>query len=243
MSDPAGIVRFMTLNAPEMAAAMRAALRDRAAAWRLLAEFAADWRLPLRPGDGCDPSDLDKAEERLGLRLPAALRETHLLLGRRDDLCRNAGRLLPPEELRVHAGALVCAAEDQGAAHWGIRLDDLGADDPPVFARPDLAEAPAGRWEPWADRLSAAVIELVMSETLYYGDGLSDAGQMTAMKEDAFEPLPPALPDIPGRRSRWLLGDDALLHVRDGSWVTLRARSPEAFAAVRASVTADWVNW
>lgn len=243
MSHPPGIVPLMSLDATEMAAAMRAALRDREEAWRVLSRFAADWRMPLRPGDGCDASDLGKAEERLGLRLPAALREAHLLLGRRDDLCRNQDRFLPAGELYVREGALVYAAENQGCALWGVRLDDLGAADPPAVVRPDLADTSAQGWEPWADRLSAALIELVMSETLYYGDGLSDAGEMTGMDEDAFEPLPAVLPDSPGYRSRWLLGDDALLHVRDGSWVTVRVRSREAFDAVRASVTADWVNW
>lgn len=240
MSDPPGIVRLMTLNATEMAAAMRAASRGRAGAWAFLTAFAADWRMPLRPGDGCDASELGKAEERLGLRLPAALREAYLLLGRRDDLCRNQDRFLPAAGLQVCDGALVYAAENQGAAHWGIRLDDLGAEDPPAVMRPGLAGKSAERWEPWTDRLSAAIVELVMSETLYYGDGLSDSGEMTGMEEGAFDPLPGMLP--PDSGSRWLLGDDALLHVYDGSWLTVRVRSREAFDALRGSVTADWVN-
>jgi hypothetical protein len=224
-----------------MAAALRAAARDREDAWSFLTGFAADWRLPLRPGDGSDASELDAAEARLGLRLPAALREAYRLLGRRDDLCRNQDRLLPPEELHVREDALVCVEENQGAAHWGIRLGDLGTDDPPVAVRPDLADKTAERWEPWTDRLSAAIVDLVMSEVLYYGDGLSDAGEMTGIADGAFEPLPSLLATESG--SRWLLGDDALLHVCDGSWVTVRVRSRDAFGAVRESVTADWVNW
>lgn len=239
MSYLPGIVPSMTFDRAGMTAAMRAAMRDRADAWRFLTGFAADWRAPLRPGDGNDAAELDKAEQRLGLRLPAALREACMLFGRRDDLCRNQDRLLPPDELDVRAGALIYQEGNQGAVHWGILAEDLDADDPPVVARPDLRETSAQRWEPWADRLSAALIECVMSETLYYGDGLSDAGEVFGMEERAFEPLPA----LSRAGSRWLLGDNALLHFHDGSWVTVRVRSREAFGSVRAAVAADWINW
>jgi hypothetical protein len=62
------------MNPVEMAAGMRAALDDRAEAWHFLTRFAAEWRSPLRADDGYDPSEFDEAEQRLGVRLPAALR-------------------------------------------------------------------------------------------------------------------------------------------------------------------------
>ena len=68
-----------------------------------------------------------------------------MLLGRRDDLCRNQDRLLRPDELYVYEGALVYHAENQGAAHWGVLLDDLVAEDPAAVVRPDLADKSAER--------------------------------------------------------------------------------------------------
>ena len=69
-----------TLTSPAaLSAAMSNAMMNRAAAWRFLNGFAADWRAPLRPGDGCYAAELDAAEQRLELKLPAALRELSIL--------------------------------------------------------------------------------------------------------------------------------------------------------------------
>ena len=228
----------------DMTAGMHAALRGRAEAWRFLTDFAAYWRAPLQADDGYDSALLDAAERRLGLQLPPALREAYTLLGRRDDLCRNQDRLLRPEELLVHEGALVYRAENQGAAHWGVLLDDLPAEDPPTVVRPDLADKAAECWEPWARRLSVAIVELVMSETaLYEGDGRSDGADLPDGVLGMFEPLPTLLPDGNGYGSAWFLGDDVLVHVYDGCWLTVRGRSSEALDAVRDAVPGDWVNW
>lgn len=227
----------------EMTAGMHAALRSRAEAWRFLTDFAAYWRAPLQAGDGYDSVVLDAAEQRLGLRLPPALREAYMLLGRRDDLCRYQDRLLRPEELHVYEGALVYHAENQGVAHWGVLLGDLDAEDPPAVRRPDLADKAAESWEPWTGRLSVALVELVMSETaLYDGDGQSDGADLPDGVLGMFEPLPALLPEGNGYGSAWFLGDDVLVHVYDGCWLTVRAQSSEALDAVRDAVPGDWVN-
>lgn len=62
-----------------------------------IADFAADWRAPLRAEDGYDAEALDAAERRLGVRLPTALREAYALFGRRDDLSRNQDRSQGPD--------------------------------------------------------------------------------------------------------------------------------------------------
>lgn len=231
-------------RALDMTAGMHAAIRSRAEAWSFLADFAAYWRAPLQAGDGYDAATLDAAERRLGLRLPAALREAYLLLGHRDDLCRNQDRLLRPDELQVYEGALVYHAENQGAAHWGILLDDLGAEDPATVVRPDLADKSAEQWEPWTGRLSVALVELIMSETaLYDGDGLSDGADLPDDTLEMFAPLPALVPEETGYGSAWFLGDDVLAHVNDGVWLTVRARSADALDAVRDAVPGDWVNY
>ncbi|MEY9967556.1 hypothetical protein ABIA33_005627 [Streptacidiphilus sp. MAP12-16] len=55
--------------------------------------------------------------------------QAYLFLGRRTDLTSNHDRLLMPDELYVADGALVYRVENQGAASWGVLLEDLGDDD------------------------------------------------------------------------------------------------------------------
>ena len=226
----------------ELADAIHAARTDRAAAWRFVAAFAADWRTPLGPGDGYEPEDLDAAELRLGVKLPPALREAYLNFGRRDDLLRNQDRLAPPEELEIRHDALIYHLENQGAADWGILLAEIEQEDPPTYYRADLVDKDAEQWEPWTERLSVALVELVMSETaLYTADGLSDGGDVSGEEDslDAFEPLPALLAEQ--YASEWFLGDDVLVHLAGGCWLTVRARSAEALDAARDAVSAEWV--
>jgi hypothetical protein len=230
------------MNPVEMAAGMRAALDDRAEAWHFLTRFAAEWRSPLRADDGYDPSEFDEAEQRLGVRLPAALREVYELLGRRDDLIRNQDRLQRPDELYISKGALVYHTENQGAAEWGILLEDLIAEDPPTVIRSSLADASAERWEPWTTRLSVAVLDLVMSETVRYDhDDLMDATDLIdELGLAEFEPLPTLLPER--HSSAWYLGQGVLLHVLDESWLTARGQSPEALDSVRVVMAGNWIG-
>jgi hypothetical protein len=230
------------MNAVEMTAGMHAALDDRAEAWRFLTRFAAEWRAPLGAGDGYESEVLDEAEERLGVRLPAALREVYELLGRRDDLLRNQNRLLRPEQLYLSEGALVYQTENQGAAEWGIHLEEVEAEDPPTAIRSSLMDASAERWEPWTKRLSAAVTDLVMSETvLCERDGLMDATDLIDEQGlSEFEPLPTLLPEHHG--SAWYLGQGVILHVLDEAWLTARGQNPEALDSVRVVMAGNWIN-
>lgn len=226
----------------DMSSRLLDALAGRPAAWRFIASFAADWRSALETSDGYEAAELDAAEERLGLKLPAALREAYTLFGRRDDLTRNQDELLTPSELHVYEDALVYQAENQGAARWGILLSDLGNDDPATVMRPDLADKSQEHWEPWTDRLSVALIDLVMSETaIYNGDGLSDAAELDDSVLAAFHRLPSVLPAQ--HESSWYLGDDVLLHVLGDWWLTVRARTTQALDAVRENHLVGWVNW
>ena len=56
-------------------------------AWRFIRGFADAWLTPLRDGDGYSQAELNAAEDRLGLKLPTALREAYMLFGKRADLC------------------------------------------------------------------------------------------------------------------------------------------------------------
>ncbi|MFD7732701.1 SMI1/KNR4 family protein [Kitasatospora phosalacinea] len=222
----------MTLDLPRD---LPAALTDRTAAWRLIADLAAFWNAPLRPGDGRTDAELDAAEARLGLRLPAALREAHLLLGNRPDLTSNHDTLLPPAELYVDQDCLVHRVENQGCAYWGIPLAALGQDDPPTVAWPDAADPET---TPWTARLSVDCLAVVLTEPLLDQDAYTDAGDVDPADLADWTELPRL--HEPGVDSRFYARPDALLLVQDGSWLAMRAVSEAALDELCEKLPVSW---
>ncbi|HEY8482244.1 MAG TPA: hypothetical protein VIL71_20660 [Spirillospora sp.] len=221
------------------------ALRDRAAAWTYIRGFAATWCTPLSPGDGTSEAELTAAETRLGLRLPAALREAYALFGRRTDLHGNLHELLSPDALHVDDGkeTLVFRKENQGAASWGVLLADLDAEDPPVRVRFDLADKEAERWEPWLDAFSAACVEIVLSEALQADEPVCDHGDFEDFEEleRRFTRLPfPARPE--GEEGETFYTGQGLLLCDAGGWLSVRARDEETLDRFRDEFPADWLN-
>jgi hypothetical protein len=105
----------------------------RAERWQRLAELIGGWSAPLEPQDGFPEEAIGAAEVRLGLALPAALREAYLLFGRKVRLGSALGTIVPPPLVAVLEGLLVVAV--RGDVAWGIAESDLEADDPPVMCR------------------------------------------------------------------------------------------------------------
>ncbi|MEV5600695.1 SMI1/KNR4 family protein [Streptomyces sp. NPDC052299] len=233
----------------DLAVSLAGGVADRGGAWTFVQGFAAHWGEALRNGDGWTEADLAAAEERLGVRLPAALREAYLLFGRRRDLTSNHDELLGPADLYVDdAGeALVFRHENQGAASWGLLIEELREDDPAVFVRLDLADKSAERWEGWTERLSLCFVEIVLSEavqadgaTCDFLDPDADSGRLL---EEACVQLPfPACPlgDEEGA-ARWFLGQDVLLR-DDGMTILARGRTPEDLDRLRELIPGDWLN-
>ncbi|MBS2547677.1 hypothetical protein KGQ19_12420 [Catenulispora sp. NL8] len=230
---------------------LHGAFDDRHQTWDFVRSFAAAYSEPLRPGDGVEAARLDAVEARLGLVLPAALREAYLLFGARDDLTRWQDRLLPPDELHVDDAreALVFRRENQGCTSWGVRLWDLGRDrdDPPTVVQD------RGRWAPFTDRLSILAAEMVLLEAMFSKDparGLYDTTEFDwdeqgSLLESRYEPL--GLPGIPqwsapdGRPIRWYQGPDVLIREDGGgTWLWVHGRTPAAVDAVRAALPASW---
>ncbi|MER7585284.1 SMI1/KNR4 family protein [Kitasatospora sp. NPDC097691] len=219
----------------DIRAAMAESVRGRAGSWALVRGFAAYWGEPLGPDDGFPDDELDAAEQRLALRLPAALREAYRLFGRRADLTSNHDVLLTPDELYVLDGALVYRAENQGCAHWGVLLGDVGHEDPPTVMRLDLADKSREHWEPWEERFSTAAAVMAMAEKLLEDDELTDVSDLGDELRDGLRELP-AL----GRGCRWYQGPDVLVSVVEDAWMTARARTPEALEALYEAVPGDW---
>jgi hypothetical protein len=217
-------------------------------AWRFIRSFAASWRTPLLEDDGVAEAELDAAETRLGLRLPAALREAYRLFGRRTDLTSNQDVLLGPERLTLDEDgqALVFRTENQAVAHWGVPVAELERADPPVAIRVGLADRSAERWEPWLDRFSAACVEIVLSESLFVSEELGDNRALeegeAGLLEDRYTRL--ALPEYPATQTpgvRWFAGPDVIIRDDQRTWMWARARTTEAIDAVRTGLPGDWM--
>lgn len=232
----------------DLAEALARGVEGRSDAWTFIQGFAAHWAgAALGSDDGWTEADLDAAEERLGLRLPTALREAYLLFGRRQDLTSNHDVLLGPAELHVDdaSEALVFRRENQGAASWGVLLDSLQDDDPAVLIRLDLADKSAERWEGWLERLSLCFVEIILSESLQADEELCDFldpdGDSIELLETNAVRLPfPAYPL--GEETRWFLGRGVLLRVDDGSAVLARGRTAEDLDRVRDLIPGGWLN-
>ncbi|WP_433465880.1 hypothetical protein [Spirillospora sp. CA-128828] len=223
-----------------------AALTGRELAWTYIRGFAATWCTPLTSEDGTPEAELTAAEEALGIRLPAAVREAYALFGRRFDLHSNMQHLLSPGEFYIddRKEALVFREENQGAASWGVLLTDLGRPDPPVRMRSDLADKEAERWEGWLSGFAVSCIEIVLSESLQAEEPVCDHGDYDDGDELArrFTRLP--FPDYPeGEQGpAFYAGSGLLLCDGGGGWLSVRARDEETLDRFRADVPADWLN-
>lgn len=74
----------------------------------------------------------DAARSRLGLELPASLLEYYAATAASDALHRSHNRLVKPEAIDTAAEHLVIYEENQGVVVWGIPLERIGDDNPPV---------------------------------------------------------------------------------------------------------------
>ncbi|GIG70313.1 SMI1/KNR4 family protein [Phytomonospora endophytica] len=203
---------------------------DRATAWTFLRDYA-DWcGRPLTADDGLtsDPA------------LPAALREAYALLGRRDDLTANQDRLLAPGDLRTDGEFVVFREENQWVCEWGFRRET--GDDPAVLMRTDTAD-PAGRgWEPFIGRLSHAVVDMVLSETLLLDDECTAMGELADGDADRLRETFPALrfPAYEGVDATWHGADGVILRLDGDSHALVRASDREVLDAAIERVDAEW---
>jgi hypothetical protein len=106
---------------------------------------------PLTSEDGLPDRDIVMGEQRLGVRLPRALREYYGIAGRLD-LNRAHNQLYTPHEWFVDAGKFVFMEENQEVVYWGIPISEEVGDDPPVSQGVNVVDQPID-WHPEHGRL------------------------------------------------------------------------------------------
>ncbi|GGN36453.1 hypothetical protein FHR83_006375 [Actinoplanes campanulatus] len=219
---------------------------DRRRGWEFLRTLTAAFGRPVVESDGVDPALVQVGEDRIGFALPAALREAYLLFGRRRDLTAAQDSLVSPQSLDVDPdGVLVFRVEAQGCASWGVPARAIGQEDPPVVV--NVGDG----WEPYSDRLSVALVEMVMSEAMFSADERNvDNRELddttNALVSAVFEPLPlPVLPfwaGMDGPGVRWFAGHDVLLRNDGETWLWVHGRTPDAVQAVRERLSGEWLT-
>ena len=89
---------------------------------------------PLITRDGVAEQRLKQAEKRLGIALPAAMRDYYVVAGAAIEN-REHNQLYTPEELVVEEGRLLFMEENQAVVHWGVPLRSKRRADPEVWQR------------------------------------------------------------------------------------------------------------
>ena len=114
-----------------------ARLSTREDRWSLLKDFIAEWHGPLERGDGYSAAEFDAAEQRLGLKLPLALRECYSFAGKfLETFSVDPYAFTPLNDLGFDEDdpeMLWLFAETQADIDWGTCHGDLTQDDPPVY--------------------------------------------------------------------------------------------------------------
>ena len=229
--------------------AVGAGLGDRRRVLEFIDEFAAAWTRPLAREDGYGEDVLQSVEEHLGVRLPPALREAYLVLGKRTDLTARQDPLLPPGRLRVDQAeaVIVFRRENQACAEWGVAASDpWNPEDPPAYVR----QAGDRKWRPFAARMSLACAEMVLSEVLLGTRFMAMCDASGAPAAAAAESLYPrvALPEYPlwcdtAVTSRWFAAPGKLLRI-DGRgpycWLVAAGQTHDDLTSICAAVPGDW---
>ena len=229
-------------NAQQFAARL-AAREDR---WSLLTDFVAKWRRPLQEGDGYSATELDAAEQRLGLKLPLALREWYQLTGLREDIVAPQNFLVSPVELEISEenGLLVFHSENQQVVEWGIQTSDLDLVDPPVWL--DNSGLHDAQQEPIRENntLSEFALQMVVLETLFSSEVFEGYGKVNPLTLRGLEQhfIHVGFPDWhwPTYPTRFYGGDDVLIQTFGNEALQVTTRSRTAFEQVKTVLGIDW---
>lgn len=216
--------------------------------WRLVAEFIELWYKPLRPGDGATEKQLAAAEKRLGFLLPAALREWYALAGNRKDVWSKQDSLerLSSISIEERYDALVFRYENQNCDRWGIRVRDLGIEDPPVFGLEVPAEV--------SPATTTFAIQVLLYEAPFGGphssniSGCADLPLRTTVFDEIRGRFTKCgIPELDGSAvhdARFYEGKDLVIATYEGDGIVFTtARTEEAHQQLPEALRSAWTSW
>jgi hypothetical protein len=125
-------------------------------------ETLASLGRPLRRVDRLPEKEIKKAEARLKVTIPDALRAFYRTAGRATDFTQACDRFLYPNRWSVEGEYLVFAEENQAVVLYSIRLSQSPVADPPVFMS---ANGDSFRWY----TVCASVSEFISVYMLWHG--------------------------------------------------------------------------
>ena len=151
--------------------------------WRALERMCHDWGVPWRAADGEMRKALDRAERRLGLSLPTAMREWYEINGSGFSRWKTTDQWLTPDQFEVdaHHEMLVFRVDEVDTADRNaisaIRIDELGEDDPAVVH----VDVVLDQADPDGDAFSIHAIQQCIFEAKLQGEVLTinDMGSLT----------------------------------------------------------------
>lgn len=218
----------------------------RADRWTALRTLISQWYQPLTPSDGVPAVELDQAEKSLGLSLPTAFREWYALCGNRSDIWCGQDRLLAPKDFSLQDDTFVFYLENQGVVRWGIPVESLGQEDPPVVVE---SGEKAGEWFLENDTLSAFAVQRAMFEIKFssssrcWANGAGNPHALGIIKE--------CYPQLGSRSWNWpwpgtteFFGHrDLLIETNCGDWIWVSSRTEQDFRNLESLMIPTGIRW
>ena len=184
-------------------------------------------RRPWTESDGLSKDEIEKAEARLGVALPPAMRSFYLSVGAVAQLCSIHNVIFHPKDLVFEDAYLMFMDENQSVVSWGIKRKDLKKADPEAWQRNNSS----GEWYSeeqsfiecltslfdWYEELGVFKRQTMpgASESLYAAILDDDRAKVKALLENG-----PCLHQrcVAGDRhepgiAHWIYSGDTLLHV------------------------------
>jgi hypothetical protein len=202
----------------------------------------------LRPEDRVSDADLNAAELRLALRLPASLRTLYALTGSSHTIHRSHNKLVRPERIDFGDDHLIFYEENQAVVVWAIARSRLSSEDPPVDQ--GQYDRGTGRWTYYPEFRSVAEFECgqaawqaVQGGLPYVGvrDGSGAKDRRGEIRPSLEERLgPPEL--VTDGMSAWLVEGGVALEL-PGGYLGLATRAGEQFKIASARIGLAIEEW
>ena len=195
--------------------------------FEVLAELAGTFSKMPSSGWGYPEEEIEAARlampaltgGRANARLPAALVRWWRDVGRVRELTACHNDLLAPHRLEMHGDIVVIYTENQYCTLWGIRIEDLAHDDPPVVSVETECGHPVGCEQLEAEALSRFALSVGLSELCLSKSGFRCYGDLNEEAIDVLGrklrvlPVPTLGRSMAGRISHFLADDHVLARI------------------------------